>query len=438
MTGMLADALIAVLALAAVADGAGTPAVSRIVVRNGRFVDKSTGKQFVPLGVNYFRAAVNVGHATFCPGSYDRAFVEKMMADLAASGFNTIRTFHAYHVGENGILASPASREISPRYLANMVHFLAQARRHGLRVIFTWDVWLPSSEWLSSTPLPNETKYPFLPALAGDMGLNGYRLHLRAVRTHANAIVEIIRALRKQDPGLLPVVLAWELENEVYFTTAHAPFNTREGSFSFGGKTYEMRSDDQVQSLLDEATVQWVNACAEAIHRADPEALVSAPVYTFAAVGRGGPGTLSEDVTGDPRIPARPMALLRTGVDYVDIHLYAWKTEKQSVSDFLELGLGSVEWDKLKAEAARLGKPVMAGEVGVAAHYLRKPPDNAIDHTLGVGCLREHLKGVRDRGFAGALYWPYGSPDSTANDENPALTLFPEYGRALRAVWSSK
>ena len=39
------------------------------------------------------------------------------------------------------------------------------------------------------------------------------------------------------------------------------------------------------------------------------------------------------------------------------------------------------------------------------------------------------------RGLAGALYWPYGNPDSTPGDENPPLLHHPEYGRVLREVW---
>ncbi len=41
------------------------------------------------------------------------------------------------------------------------------------------------------------------------------------------------------------------------------------------------------------------------------------------------------------------------------------------------------------------------------------------------------------RGLAGALYWPYGNPDSTPGDENPPLLHHPDYGRALREVWGS-
>ena len=139
---------------------------ARIVVREGRFVEKATGRPFVPLGANYYRVGAvksgKQGHSAFCPGSYDAAYIEAMMASLAASGMNTVRTFHSYLLGDDGILASPQARAIAPGYAANVVHFLQQARRHGLRVIFTWDIWSPGSDWWSSEPLPQEERYGLL------------------------------------------------------------------------------------------------------------------------------------------------------------------------------------------------------------------------------------------------------------------------------------
>ncbi len=426
-TGML----IAAACMAAVGQTAGAdPVTSRIAVRDGAFVDVETNAPFTPLGVNYFRVGElqegKKGHATFCPGLYDRGFVETMMAQLQTWGFNTVRTFHVYHVGETGIL-----------YLANVVHFLQQARAHGVRVIFSWDIWMPPSDWWSSRELPGEEGCDLRPEWDPEMGINAFRLHRGSVRTRANAIVSLIEALQATDPGLLPVVLAWELENEVYFSAKKAPLSAREGTFTFAGREYALSSDAEAQDLMDDVIVQWADCCADAIHEADPEALVSTGVFSFAAVGRGGPGTRSQDETGDGRIPARPLALLRSKLDYIDIHLYAWRKEDRSVTQFLERDLKSVEWETLQAAAQEAGKPVMCGECGVFANYLRRPPNwKLIDHDLGLKCFREHATGVRSHGLAGALYWPYGNPDSTPGDENPPLLHHPDYGRVLREVWS--
>jgi len=416
---------------------------TRIVVKDGAFVDKKTGVPFTPLGVNYYRVGEvergKSGHATFCPGFYDRAFVEKMMADVAAWGFNTVRTFHVYHVGENGILTSPLAREIAPDYLDNVVHFLEQARAHRLRVIFTWDIWSPASDWWSSQALPGEADLDLRPDWDPAHGINGFRLHRDSVRTRANAIVALIEALRARDPGLLPVVLAWELENEVYLSAGAAPFSSRKGEYTFAGRSYDLSSDSESQALMDDVLVQWANLCADAIHQADPEALVSTGVFTFAAVGRGGPGTLSKDATADERVPARPLALLGSKLDYVDIHLYAWRTPEEGVSQYLKRNLRSVEWEAVRERARELGKPLTCGECGVFANYLRSAPNwRAINHELGAQCFREHVAGLKAHGLAGALYWSYGNPDSTAGDENPALTFHPQYGRILKEGWAGE
>jgi len=414
---------------------------TRIAVRDGAFVAKETGELFTPVGVNYYRVGEVDGgkrvHATFCPGLYDRAFVEKMMDEVATWGFNTVRTFQVYHVGKSGIIKSPQARELATEYLDNVVHFLQQARRHGLHVIFSWDIWMPHSDWWAGRELPGEASCDLSPDWDPTQGINAFRLHRGSVRTRANAIVALIEGLRARDPELLPVVLAWELENEVYLSAEKAPFSDRTGQFTFAGKDYDLSSDHQTQSLMDDILIQWAGCCADAIHQADPEALVSAGLFSFAAVGRGGPATLSRDATRDARIPGRPMALLQSRLDYLDIHFYAWRTAKEGVAQYLKRNLQSVEWEAVRAKARDLGKPLMCGECGVFANYLRSAPNwQAIDHELGIRCFREHVAGLKAHGLAGALYWSYGNPDSTPGDENPVLTFHPQYGRVLREAWA--
>jgi len=415
--------------------------VARIAVKEGAFVDAGSGAPFTPLGVNYFRVAKvdggKVVHATFCPGFYERDHIEKMMVDVAEWGFNTVRTFHVYHVGPSGILTSPQAREIAPGYLENVVDFLQRARDHGLHVIFSWDIWLPPSELWAGRELPGEAAADLRDDWGPDQGINGYRLHRGSVRTRANGIVALIEALRRRDPELLKVVMAWELENEVYLSGSRAPFAGRTGQYVLAGRSYDLASDDGAQALMDAALVQWANLCSDAIHQADPQALVSTGLFSFAAVGRGGPGTLSRDSTSDERVPGRPLALLESRLDYVDMHLYAWRSPEEGVSSYLDRNLASVEWPAVRARAQELRKPLMCGECGVFANYLRSAPHwQRINHELGVQCFREHAEGLAEHGLAGALYWAYGNPDSTEGDENPPLTFHPQYARVLRDAWA--
>lgn len=413
--------------------------LERIVIREGRFVEAGSRTSFTPLGVNYYRIAREPGqqsHAAFCPGSYDAAYVERMMATIAEQGWNTVRVFHSTLVGPSGLIESPGSQDINPAYLTNVLHFLRAARARGVRVIFTWDIWLPAAEAWARQPLPNDWEATFQADPSPRQGVNSFRLAVGPVRNRAAGIVALIRAIKTADPTLLPVVFAWELENEVRFAADQEPFVTRRQDFAFGGATFDLSTDAGSQALMDAAAAAWASACADCIHAADAEALVSASVFTFQAVGRQGPGTLSLDKTGDARVPASPRALLGSRLDFIDIHLYAHRGPIERVRADVRKNLESVEFANVRSDARRLGKPILAGEVGVSAGATRRPPDwQVIHHDVGESLFEALVAATREEGFGGALIWHYGNPDSQPGDEYPAVQLHPGYGARLRAAW---
>lgn len=413
--------------------------LERIGIREGRFVETSSGTPFTPLGVNYYRLAPEFGHqshAAFCPGSYDSAYVERMMADVAHQGLNTVRIFHSALVGPSGLIESTGSPTINPAYLTNVLHFLRAAKARGVRVIFTWDIWLPAADAWAKQPLPNHWESVLQARPEARQGVNAVRLAVEPVRKRAAGIVSLIHAIKTADSTLLPVVLAWELENEVRFAVNWEPFVTRWQDYAFGGKTFDLSTDAGSQGLMDAATAAWASACADAIHEADAEALVSASVFTFQAVGRGGPGTLSRDKTRDVRVPASPWALLQSRLDFIDIHLYAHRGPIERVRADVRKNLESVEFADVLREARRLGKPILAGEVGVSAGATRRPPDwQTIHHDVGESLFEELVAATREEGLAGALIWHYGNPDSQPGDEFPAVQIHPGYGARLRAAW---
>jgi hypothetical protein len=125
--------------------------------------------------------------------------------------------------------------------------------------------------------------------------------------------------------------------------------------------------------------------------------------------------------------------LLESRLDFVDIHIYAGQSEFESIAQHLKHDLDSVEISHLAREARRLGKPILVGESGVAARYMRRGPDwQTIRHETGVNLLREFHQELSTFSFAGVLHWHYGNPDSTAQDEYPAMGLFPQYFEANR------
>ena len=78
--------------------------LERIVVRDGQFVEKASGKRYRPRGVNYIRLRPK-WHGTFAPGRYDAARAERMLADLQRNGLNAVRVF-IDPAGGDGVVAS--------------------------------------------------------------------------------------------------------------------------------------------------------------------------------------------------------------------------------------------------------------------------------------------------------------------------------------------
>ena len=220
---------------------------SRIAIRDGRFVDTGTGRPFRPVGVNYYRLGQieekKQGHAAFSPGSYDETFITRMMENLSRDGFNTVRSFLSNHSGAGGIVTHPQSAEVNPAFLRNLVHFLRAAQTHGIRVILSWDTWTPDSRAWAETPLADESRHGWVTAPQPGLQLNGFRLTPKPIRAKANAIRALIEGLRKSAPDLLPVVLAWELENEVHFNLEQEPFRSRPAAFAFGGREFDLSTD---------------------------------------------------------------------------------------------------------------------------------------------------------------------------------------------------
>ena len=65
------------------------------------------------------------------------------MGKMIPGAFNTVSAFQSFHAGPDGIATDRNSGAINPVVLDNVLHFLRQARRHGLRFIFAWDTWMP-------------------------------------------------------------------------------------------------------------------------------------------------------------------------------------------------------------------------------------------------------------------------------------------------------
>ena len=148
---------------------------------------------------------------------------------------------------------------------------------------------------------------------------------------------------------------------------------------------------------------------AAAIKTVDPDALVTAGMWTADAHGRAPFNGLIPDGSA-PRIPPRPSVLAtpKSRLDFIDIHVYPWD------------GTATIRREAHEWDAVRRGHiPVIMGEFGVFKR-------NTIDEARTM--LVEMLEQSTAMGYAGWLHWVWdmrSTPGQTwsAVEEGLARTL---------------
>ena len=363
----------------------------RIAAVPGGFARAVGGEPFTPRGFNYIRLH-NRWHDTFSPQRYDAQRADAMLADLHQHGFNVVRVFIDHNAG-TGVVADRAARTLSPAYMDNVADFVARAAKHQVHVIAAL-LYLPQCDRFRTMVPPDDEQAA---------GGNQHLVRRGGIDAKAAYMAEFAAALKARNPALLPAIFAYELDNETHLNAAAPPFSLRSGIITgVNGQTYDAASEVDLQRLADDHVVSLADACVDAVQQVDPQAMVSVNVFTFAAVGRSGPNRLHTDKSSDRRFPARPLALVRSKIAYLDIHFYPFDGKT------LDRDLASIEWPALKAACGKRGMPLIMGEYGA----FRKNFDTSAQ---AVDAVRRHLQRVREMGFAGDLYWTYDC------DEQPYL-----------------
>lgn len=382
-------ALLIIMTLAVPVEGGESPDLPRITVRDGTFVEAGSGEQFEPRGFNYIRLYDEIGwHSTFAPGFYEPERAEAMLADLEAHGFNTVRVFIDHRAG-SGVVDSEDAASLSEAYMANVVDFLRRARNHRVYV-------LPS---LVSLPRTGPYRRGIDTERDRIMGHNQYYLQEGFIRAKCRYLKDFVRVIKEHEVALLSTVLAFELENETHFVSNQPPFSlTKDRLTAANGTTYDLSDRDDLQRMAEEHVRNWADACVNAIHSVDPDALVGTSVFTYRAIGRSGPGEVREGDSSDPRFPGRPVALARSKLSYVDIHTYPRSM------DTLKHDLRSIEFEKLKRVCRRTGKPLLMGEFGAFKKFYS-------DLDSAAKTMEHYLKRVYNRGFDGFMYWTYDTDE---------------------------
>lgn len=357
-----------------------------VVIRDGRFVIRETGKPFRPVGFNYirlFNERRTADHDNFSRAGYDASEHQVMLRRLAADGFNTVRVFINFQPGE--VIERSDSTELSAAYLANVTDFLARAERHGVYVM------------LSMRRHPNLPRYVQLRGAPDGLVTGENRRFLRSgwIRAKARYMQDFLIEIARRNPLALSTVFAVDIQNEVCLYPGEKPFSLREGRFTAAdGRVYDLAT--QKQELADGAAIHHVNVCADAIGEVFPGLLVNVNVFTYAAVGRSGPGDFHEDSAAwRNRVPFRPLAMVRSRADMVDVHFYC------STLDRYRQDLKSIEFEELKRAAKAAGKPLIVGEFG-----LFKDQFNG-DFEAACRFLQHDWMPALNQDWRGWLYWTY-------------------------------
>ncbi len=361
---------------------------SAIAIQRGTFVQRLAGEPFSPRGFNYIRLFAGRSHNTFDPEHYDPQTLEKVLQRWHRDGFNVVRVFLNANPTAPGTIAQSDQAGLSAAYVANVADFLDRARSHQIAVM------------LCTESFPRVT--PYSDSLGHDAVLdepNAAYLAAGHIEAKARFLQDLIRGLHAARPTCLGAIFSYDLQNEFCFHGG-PPFTLTSGSVkAANGKTYSL--PDQRQALADDGAIHFINRMVDAVHQVHAGALLSASVFTYAAVDRTGPGDFGvKQAAWQNRIPFRPLAILKSKADFLDLHFYsadagAWQRD-----------LDSVEFDEVRHLAAELGKPMIVGEFGAFKH----PFPTVQPAAAWMGTQADLFV---QNGFAGWLYWTYDTHEQS-------------------------
>lgn len=350
-------------------------------IERGGFVD-AAGRSFVPRGFNYIRLFPGRSHDTFDPEHYDPATIERVLLRWQTDRFNLVRVFLNGSAHLPGSIAHRDVPGLDAAYVRNLADFLVRARCHGVAVM------------ICTESFPRIAPYAQgLRVLENMSSANAEYLDTAQVDAKAAYLRDLIRSLSEIQPGCLDAVFSYDLQNELCFQVSE-PFANVSGEFiGTDGRRYQL--PEQRQDLADDAAVHFIDRMVESIHQVHPESLVSVSVFTFRAVGRSGPGDFQiKKAAWQNRLPVRPLAILRSQADIVDLHLYSGDEQA------FESDLASVEYTIVRQRAQEFGKPLIVGEFGAFKRRFAELPAAAM-------WIGEMTSRIAQRGFAGWLYWTY-------------------------------
>ncbi len=359
--------------------------VRKVLDKPAEFFNTETNQRFVPRGFNYTVLEPKRNwHGTFNVGRYDPETTEKVLATLEKIGANVVRFWAWGTQDETGFTGNYESRGLNEEYLKNVIDFMQRAIRHRLYLIPILDEFPKNAYYSSIEKIVDANQN----ADKRIVGYNRQYLSPGRIEAKAKAAADFVRYIAESHPNLLNGVLGWSLANEIHVVHDSGPFNRNKGTIrTANGKSYDMGDKNSRQNCYDENILFWANRLADAIREVDPNALVTAGMWTSEAHGRPPiNGLLPDDK--DPRRPPRPSVFASpdSKLSFIDIHVYQWD------------GTSKIDSTAHETEVVLKGdKPVLVGEFNV---FEKAPIQMRAE-------LAEMAENIFALGYAGALLWDW-------------------------------
>ena len=349
----------------------------RVVNGIGEFYDATTGRKFVPRGMNYIVMGLQqnragekfVSHATLAPGFYIRETAAQALVDMHSAGYNTVRVFIETTTTTS---ISGVSVGLSDSYLDNVADFIRLAAESDIYVIFVTD-WIADSDPYNQI-IARECCESFDSSNAVHLSASGVEASGRFYR-------DFVRALIERD-ARLDHVLSFNVSNELAFDSNEPPLVWTTGTVTLGnGQSYDMSKPEDKKRIIDDGLVYYIDQVRAAILEVDPTSLVG--------VGFFAPQEPHPHRVGDTRVIRTYSAIWQSQADYIDLHGYPNSSD---------LTLGQLV-DNYEVNGMQI-KPIILGEYGAFTFVFSNPQDAAL-------ALRAWQVESCKYGFDGWLMWTW-------------------------------
>lgn len=414
--------------------------VSRIGITQNegkaQFVNLASGMVFHPVGMNYVPLR-NADHAAFDAATsatedfYDELEAETVLRLLRENGYNTVRVFLTGRRKQNpGMSGEAGTKGLYTPWLDNLADFLQRASANEIYVILNFaDVDLPQNDYFREK--------------VGNIEGTENLFREAGVLAFREMIASTVGYLKAKNPDLLKSILGVSFNNEVAAKLTQWPFTAKGPVTTANGKTYDMAVPGDRKRCYEEGLVFYYEQLCDALKSVDKDLLTCEGIFVAAAVGRDhrlgvltfDPANLKKGFEWEReagRVPPPLTLLVKSPIDFVDVHLYP-SGSVASFAEQVEDLLGSSLYRDAVAAGLGSKKPVILGEFGA----FKKDVD-ADTHDGLAGGMKRWSK-VRDLacgkyGFVGYLGWSLETFDQ--KDIYQALAFGPGFLKDFREEFS--